>query len=304
MQPDFIFIGSFKCASSSFHFYLSQHPDIYTSSKKETGFFSLHYAKGMEFYNQFFEGRTNEKIVGETTPTYCFLPYVAERLHKHVPDAKLILCLRDPVERAFSSWLMATGLGRETLPFDESMQQGKEKYEEMKKILASDKAEEFWIENNPDAKFAPLYITSIIAGEYAQMLKLYHQYFKPEQIKVVFFDDFVKKLDPTLSDIFTFLGVSDFTVPNKESVNFYFDRTANKIMYKIFGLKTARKIIDAIPKGFKTSLKKKWKKPSPKLTLEQRKKYWEYFKNDVAELEKMLNTDLSRWNPNIEKKVS
>ena len=52
-MPDFIFMGSFKCASSSVHFYLSQHPRIFTSTKKETGFFSLHYSKGMNFYEQF-----------------------------------------------------------------------------------------------------------------------------------------------------------------------------------------------------------------------------------------------------------
>ena len=120
-MPDFIFIGSFKCASSSVHYYLGQHPEIFTSTKKETGFFSLHYNKGMDFYAQFFQGAAPGQVLGETTPTYCFLPYVAERIHKHYPDVKLLLCTRNPVERAFSAWLMATGLGRERLPFDDVM---------------------------------------------------------------------------------------------------------------------------------------------------------------------------------------
>jgi hypothetical protein len=298
-MPDFIFIGSFKCASSSFHYYLSQHPEIFTSTKKETGFFSLHYDKGMDFYAKFFEGAKENQIRGETTPTYCFLPYVAERIQKHYPNAKLILCLRHPVERAFSSWLMATGLGRERLPFDEVMEKSKSMLSVMKQKLADENAEQFWIDNNPNAKFAPLEITSIIAGQYAEMLKLYYKYFKPEQIKVILFEDLYKKTDETLSDIFSFLGVdSNFIVPNKESVNFYFDRTANEITYKIFGLKTGRLIIDAIPKSLKLKLKKSWKKPSPKLTTEQRIKYWEYFKDDVFELEKLTNRDFSHWNPN------
>lgn len=297
-MPDFIFIGSFKSASSSFHYYMSQHPQIFTSTKKETGFFSLHYSKGMDFYTKFFEGATNDQILGETTPTYCFLPYVAERIKKHYPDVKLVLCMRHPVERAFSSWLMATGLGRERLPFDEVMEKSKRMYHEMKKTLAGLGAEKFWIDNNPNAKFAPLEITSIIAGEYAEMLKLYYRYFKPEQIKTILFEDLYKKTDETLADIFKFLGVDpNFKVPNKESVNFYFDRTANEVVYKIFGLKAGRVIIDAIPNTFKLKLKKTWKKPPPKLTNEQRIKYWEYFKDDVAELERMLNKSFSHWEP-------
>jgi hypothetical protein len=120
---------------------------------------------------------------------------------------------------------MATGLGRERLPFDAVMEKSKRMYNQMKETLAGPGAEEFWIENNPNAKFAPLEITSIIAGEYAQILKLYYRYFKPEQIKIIRFEDIYKNLDPTLSDIFSFLGVDpNFVVPNKESVNFYFDQ--------------------------------------------------------------------------------
>ena len=229
-------------------------------------------------------------MLGETTPTYCFLPYVAERIKKHYPDAKLILCLRDPVERAFSSWLMATGLGRERLSFDEVMEKSERMLETMKRTLTGGDAEKFWIENNPNAKFAPLEITSIIAGQYAEMLKLYYRYFNPEQIKIILFEDLKTNLDSTLSDVFGFIGVNpDFIVPNKESVNFYFDRTANEIIYKIFGLKTGRVIIDAIPKSLKLKLKKSWKKPPPKLSMEQRLRYWEFFKDDVAELERMVN---------------
>ncbi|HYK43524.1 MAG TPA: sulfotransferase [Parafilimonas sp.] len=301
-MPDFIFIGSFKCASSSVHFYLGQHPQIFASTKKETGFFSLHYSKGMDFYAQFFEGAQKDQVLGETTPTYCFLPYVAERIHKHYPNAKLLLCLRNPVERAFSSWLMATGLGRERLPFDAVMEKSKRMYNQMKETLAGPGAEEFWIENNPNAKFAPLEITSIIAGEYAQMLKLYYRYFKPGQIKIIRFEDIYKNLDPTLSDIFSFLGVDpNFVVPNKESVNFYFDRSINEVFYKVFGLKTGRAIIDAVPKSVKNKLKHSLKKPPPKLTMEQRVRYWEFFKDDVAELESMLDADFSYWNPEAKK---
>jgi hypothetical protein len=66
-------------------------------------------------------------------------------------------------------------------------------------------------------------------------------------------------------------------------------------------LKTGRAIIDAVPKSVKNTLKQSLKKPPPKLTMEQRVRYWEFFKDDVAELERMLNADFSNWDPAAKK---
>src|SRR6266700_8386700 len=106
MYPNFLILGPPKCASTSLHYYLGQHPDIYTSKIKETNFFSLQYQKGIAYYCNFFADAINKRAIGEATPSYAFLPYVAERIKNHFPDIKLILCFRDPAERAFSSWLM------------------------------------------------------------------------------------------------------------------------------------------------------------------------------------------------------
>lgn len=302
MYPSFIIIGSTKCASSSLHNYLGQHPDIFTSKIKETGFFSLRYNKGMDFYATYFQEATNQKAIGEATPTYCFLPYVAPRIKEHFPDIKLILCLRNPLERAFSSWLMKTGLGEETLPFDTSMDISKKMLEYTRDKLASPEGEKYWIENNKNfsATDEKRPRTYILAGRYAEMIKLYTKYFKPEQIKIIFFDEMRKDLDGKLSELFQFVGVNpDFVVPNKESVNFYYDRKFTKIIMSVLGQKLGRSLINAVPKNIKDGMRKNMKKTEPpKLSMEDRLKYWDCFKDDVEELEKIIGKDLSSWNPN------
>ncbi len=306
MFPNFIIIGSTKCASSSLHNYLGQHPEIYTSKTKETGFFSLQYNKGMDFYATHFSEATIEKAIGEATPTYCFLPYVAPRIKEHFPNVKLILCLRNPLERAFSSWLMKTGLGTETLPFDTSMDICKKMLEYTRDMLAGTEGERYWVENNHNhsGKNEMRPRSYILAGRFAEMIKLYSQYFKPEQLKIIFFDDLRNNLDGKMSEIFAYLGVNpNFIVPNKESVNFYYDRKITKVVISVLGQKLGRSLIDAIPKNLKDGMRKGMKRTEPpKLSMEDRLKYWDCFKDDVQELEKMLGRDLSHWDPSNYKK--
>ena len=99
--PNFLIGGPPKGASTSLNFYLKQHPEIFTSPVKQTRFFSVYYDKGKDFYLQsYFNGVTNEKMVGEATPTYFLLPFVAKRIHQYNPDMKIIFCLRNPMEGA------------------------------------------------------------------------------------------------------------------------------------------------------------------------------------------------------------
>ncbi len=309
MFPNFIIIGSTKCASSSLHFYLNQHPQISMSNIKETGFFSLRYSKGLDFYQEYFKQAVNEKAIGETTPTYCFLPYVAERIHKHFTDIKLVLCLRNPIDRAFSSWHMKTGLAEETMSFRDAMDLTLKMLDYTRNKLAASDAENYWINNqrNFSEKDELRPRTYIIAGEYAKALKLYLNYFSREQIKIIFFDDLKYKQNETLTDLYKFLEVDDkYNIEAKEPVNYQIDRKLNNIAYKLLGRKGGRTLINLIPKSLKNPLRKSLKtKTALTLTNEERMYYWQMFKNDVSELETMLSEDLQHWNPSnaINKKL-
>jgi hypothetical protein len=302
MFPNFIIIGPPKCASTSLHFYLGQHPEIFTTKVKETRFFSLNYDKGMDYYAEYFEDAGNAKAIGEATPSYSFLPFVADRIKQHFPDIKLILCFRNPMDRTFSSWLMQKGMGKEKLPLREAIEINRKQMDYI--TLEGEKGEQTWLNStgNFSADESRLR-TYIQGGMFAAILKSYYKRFSSEQIKIVFLDDLKKDFDGTMSSLFSFLGVNEnFIVPNKEIVNFHFDRKANKITNRLFGVKGTRFLIDLTPKFIKDRLKKSWRtKEPPKISMEDRLYLWEIFKDDVAELEKVTGRDLSDWNPAIKR---
>ncbi len=302
MYPNFIIIGPPKCASTSLNFYLSQHPEIFVAKIKETRFFSLHYNKGMDFYAPHFKDAKNAKAIGEATPSYSFLPFVADRIKQQLPNVKLILCFRNPLDRAFSSWLMQKGIGKELLSFREAIEINLRQMEYI--TLEGDEGAKTWTSSignysNDETRLR----TYLQGGMFADILKTWYQRFNPNQVKVIFLDDLKNDFDGTMSNIFRFLEVDDkFIIPNKEIVNFHFDRKANKITNKIFGIKGTRFLNDLTPKFIKNKLKKAWKtKEPPKLQMNDRLYLWEIYKNGIAELQKILDRDLSNWDPAYKK---
>lgn len=256
----------------------------------------------MEYYAEYFSNAGNAKAIGEATPSYSFLPFAADRIKKHFPDIKLILCFRNPLDRTFSSWLMQKGMGKEQLSLREAIEINKKQMEYVS--LEGEEGAKTWA--NAWGNFAAdesRLRTYIQGGMFAAILKSYYKRFDPSQIKVVFLDDLKADFDGTMSHLFRFLGVDDtFIVPNKHVVNFHYDRKANKITNKIFGVHGTKIIFSLTPKFIKDRLKKAWKtKEPPKLGMEDRLYLWEIFKDDVSELEKITGRDLSGWNPHSAK---
>ena len=224
MYPNFIIIGPPKCASTSLNFYLGQHPEIFVAKIKETRFFSLHYDKGMDFYTPHFKDAGKAKAIGEATPSYSFLPFVADRIKQHLPNAKLILCFRNPLDRAFSSWLMQKGIGKELLPFREAIDINKKQMGYI--TLEGAEGAKTWTQNigNYSADDTRLR-TYLQAGMFAEILKIWYKRFNPGQVKVVFLHDLKNDFDGTLKSIFNFLGVDDsLIIPYKENVILPFHR--------------------------------------------------------------------------------
>ena len=171
MYPNFIIIGPPKCASTSLHFYLGQHPEIFTTKIKETRFFSLHYNKGMNYYAHYFKDAGNAKAIGEATPSYSFLPFVADRIKKHFPEIKLILCFRNPMDRTFSSWLMQKGMGKEKLSLREAIEINRRQMNYI--TLEGEEGEKTWLNSmgNFSADESRLR-TYIQGGMFASILKI------------------------------------------------------------------------------------------------------------------------------------
>ena len=118
--PDFLGIGAQKAGTTYLYSLLSEHPQVFLSSPKELHFFSLHYQKGLAWYQDQFKFAATDKCCGEITPYYMFHPLASKRIRKHLPNVKLIVLLRDPVERALSQFFHSRRLGLEPLCFKDA----------------------------------------------------------------------------------------------------------------------------------------------------------------------------------------
>ena len=110
VAPSFLGIGVQKCASTWIHRILEDHPQVYVSSPKEVDFFSYHYHFGFQWYeNHFING--GGEICGENSPSYFSDERVPKRVAEYKPEMKIIICLRDPVERILSHHAHEVRLG-------------------------------------------------------------------------------------------------------------------------------------------------------------------------------------------------
>jgi hypothetical protein len=125
--PDFLIIGCQRGGTSSLYKYLGRHPQISPALRKESEYFSVNYTKGEDWYRAHFPVRWRiaaselvggDRLVFEATPDYLLDPRAPQRARDLVPDAKLIVLLREPGARALSHYMHNMRLGLETEPFE------------------------------------------------------------------------------------------------------------------------------------------------------------------------------------------
>ncbi len=113
--PDFLGLGVQKGGTTTLHRLLADHPEVYLPEQKEVHYFSLHYAQGVAWYASHFAQGASGQRCGDITPYYLFHPQAPGRIHSLLPAARLILLLRDPVERSLSQLFHSRRLGLEPL---------------------------------------------------------------------------------------------------------------------------------------------------------------------------------------------
>src|SRR5690349_3699828 len=131
LLPDFLIIGAQRGGTTSLYNYLQAHPNIHSASIKEVHFFDRKFQKGVHWYRAHFPMRLTKVyagrfrhegfVTGEASPAYLFHPQVPERIARLLPRVKLIVLLRNPVDRAYSQYYHTLQLGYETLTFEEAI---------------------------------------------------------------------------------------------------------------------------------------------------------------------------------------
>jgi hypothetical protein len=297
-MPNFLIIGAAKAGTTSLHHYLRQHPEIYMAGpKKELRFFALEGEKldfrgpgdqkalrfsitDVEAYRRKFDGVSDEKAIGESSPLYIYSPKAPGRIAHYIPDAKLIAVLRNPVERAYSCFLHLVRDGRE--PLDDFSQALRE--------------EEARIERNyePGWHYKE-------GGFYYAQLSRYFGLFDRQRIRVYLYEDW--KADPTgvLGDIFEFLEVDKRFVPDMSVRHNVSGVPRNKTLHALLTKSSPIKagIKPLIPTRFRklvwTNLKNRNLREPPSLSPEVRGQLIETYREDVLKLQALIGRDLSRW---------
>lgn len=292
--PNFLCIGSPKSGTTSLFEILKQHPEIGLSSFKEPHFFDtdLNWKKGVDWYKKnYFGGLESKKAVGEFTPSYLSNPVCIERIQNTLnKDLKFIVILRDPVSRSYSHYLHTKRDEYENLSFLESLEKEEERLE-------------LFRENKDDVSFSRF--SYKYSSLYALHLSEYFNRFNKDQFCVVLFDDFVKDRQTTIQRILKFLEV-DENVDLNINLNINPASTVRSVRLKKFMSK--KSILRTIIKFMVPSLEfrqrirnrihEKNNKATKKIDLtikEKRLCFNKYFKDDVNELEKILNVNLDCW---------
>jgi hypothetical protein len=130
--PAFLIVGGQRCGTNSLYEYLIRHPNVARAlPDQEVHFFDCNFHKGLNWYRGHFPTRARAKLTklrsgsglisGESSPYYMFHPFVAARIAESLPGIKLLVLLRNPVDRAYSHYHHERARGHETLSFEEAV---------------------------------------------------------------------------------------------------------------------------------------------------------------------------------------
>lgn len=278
--PNFLIIGANKGGTTSLFQYLRQHPEVFVPKIKEPMFFNYYQEDGEDenfrtqkiiktfsSYSQLFEGSEAFKARGEASTSYLANPDCAKNIYNFNPAMKLIVLLRNPIERAFSNYLMYVRWKDEKRSFSAALQ------DELKGVAL------------PQGK------QYIYLGHYLHSLRIYKEQFGEGQLKVILFEDFKNTPLKTYREVCNYLKIDEGFEPfmkkkynNNDSVEIRFPHKYLKNINKHTGISRL------LPKGFKRIISNK-----PRISSKDKEVLKRIYKNEISELSHFINRDLSHW---------
>ena len=290
--PNLLIVGAAKCGTTSLHNYLNQHPDIFMCSPKEPHFLinkeigkqRIH--KGiidLKDYKSLFSEKDHLKYRGESSVMYLSFPELAIKNIKHYlhDDVKIIIMLRNPIERAYSGYQHVKRYNMmENLSFEDALEIGEERYRNIKNLT-------------PASRYLEL-------GNYYNQVKLFKESFG--NTHVVIYDDYKTDFNEELNKIFDYLKVVRVAInaEQRHMVGGWEWKSVGmkKIMMQQNLLKVFLRFIIPV-KSLRQYIRVKLQKSNTKtvevINPETEKWLKEYYKQDIAKLSGLLNRDLNDW---------
>lgn len=310
--PNFFVVGVAKAGTTSLYHMLGSHPEIYLTPIKETNYFARkdldfdnfrpdfkhnttidvgrYIQEGMtyqihcanvtepEHYLALYQNAKEEKALGEICNSYIFCPNAMGEIYLEYPQAKIIVMLRNPIERAFSGYIM-------------NLREGK--------ILSSSFMDEIKRDEQLEVVKWGEHISYLHAGKYFEQIKRIYQYFPKEQVRIYLYDDYKVNKKEVMRDMYSFLGVDSSFFPSSDKrvneaglprfkyLNYFIAQTG-------FLRKWARSILG--DKGKALATKMMYANDNiPKLSEEEKRYLTNYYREDVEKLSALLNRDLKVW---------
>jgi hypothetical protein len=230
--PDFLIIGTQRGGTTALYHYLKTHPWIVPATIVDTHFFDKKYSKGIRWYQAHFPTvwektyaqrvQRHPLVTGEASSSYLFYPHAPRRVAEMLPHVKLIVLLRNPVDRAYSQYYHAVELGYETLSFEEAIQDEEERTaQEREKILKDEQYE------------SHIYIhrSYLARGIYVDQLQAWMHLFPREQFLILKSEEFYSNPLAIFKQVSTFLKAPE-TEPqlNKKEYKQYSHNTYSSRM--------------------------------------------------------------------------
>ena len=290
--PNFLIIGAAKAGTTALHNYLQQHPQIYLTPDKETNFFAFE-GINIDFqgigdealkefsitdlatYQKQFIGVTNESAIGEACPLYLYHAEAAKKIHHYIPDCRLIIILRNPIDRAYANYLHLIRDNRETLQnFDRALA-----------------AESQRIENNWEWFW---HYTQV--GYYTKQIQRYYDLFDRNQIAIYLYEDFVDSPIYLLQNIFKFVGVDNDFVPDLSIRPNKSGKPKNKLLHQL--LMKPNPIKTILKPLFPAAIRQKIQHRNlakPQMSITTKQKLTQLFREDIVACQELIQRDLSSW---------
>lgn len=201
--PDVFVVGAAKCGTTSMHAYLGQHPDVFVAGRKELHYYTRDLLRknlagpGDEYtlrtiarseadYCASFDGAADHQRIADVSPSYLYWYEVARQIEQDQPDARIIILLRDPVEKAYSQWLHQVRAQLETLSFEDAI------------AAEAERAASGW----SDVWY---YVQS---SRYHEQVGHYLKVFGSERVLVVVTEELAAEPHSVMRQVFEFLDVS------------------------------------------------------------------------------------------------
>lgn len=277
MLPNFIVIGAMKCGTSSLHYYLSLHPEVFMSTPKELDFFvaERNWDKGLEWYESHFalDKKSNKvKIYGEASTNYTKYPAfkgIPGRIQSLLPDARLIYLIRNPIDRICSHYMHNYYEEIETRPFSEALSSFNDNH----------------------------YIN---CSKYYMQLEQYLEYYSMESILVITTEELRKSPLDTMKKVFTFLGINNSFYTEKFTKILH--KTTGEGIKNAFGRFLSKVPIGRYVKSFLPSYSLKLYSQIAKRRIDRpvldknlKQDLAGYLKDDIDRLMKLTKSDFEYW---------